>query len=54
MKKKNVKVCIVGGGKVGIELASQLTNTGCEVTVIDINLDLINKISNSLDVICYQ
>lgn len=54
VKKKNVKVCIVGGGKVGIELASQLTNTGCEVTVIDINLDLINKISNSLDVICYQ
>ena len=54
MKKKNVKICVVGGGKIGSEIAAQLTDNGCEVTVIDTNLDLINKISNSMDVICYQ
>ena len=54
MKKKNVKICVVGGGKIGSEIASQLTDNGCEVTVIDTNLDLINKISNAMDVICYQ
>ena len=54
MKKKNVKICVVGGGKIGSEIAAQLTDNGCEVTVIDTNLDLINKISNAMDVICYQ
>lgn len=54
MKKKNVKICVVGGGKIGSEIAAQLTDNGCEVTVIDTNLDLINKISNAMDIICYQ
>ena len=54
MKKKNVKICVVGGGKIGSEIAAQLTDNGCEVTVIDTNLDLINKISNAMDVICLR
>lgn len=54
MKKKNVNVCIVGGGKIGCELAMQLADNNCEVTVIEQNLSVVNKISNSADVICYQ
>ena len=34
MKKKNVKICVVGGGKIGSEIAAQLTDNGCEVILI--------------------
>lgn len=54
-EKKNVKVCIVGGGgKIGYALTKQLTMNGCEVTCIDEDASIINTISNTFDVICYQ
>lgn len=53
-RKKDVKVCIVGGGKIGGALAQQLSGTGCEVTVIDRELAVVNRIANALDVISYQ
>ncbi len=53
-EKKNVKVCIIGGGKIGGALTSQLSENGCEVTVVDQDLMIVNKIANALDVITYQ
>lgn len=53
-EKHTIKVCIVGGGKIGYALAGQLSEAGCEVTCIDNNLAVINHISNVFDIICYQ
>lgn len=53
-EKDNVKVCVVGAGKIGGALAAQLSGTGCEVTIIDRDLEVVNRISNTLDVICFQ
>lgn len=52
--KKNVKVIIVGAGRIGITLADHLSETGCEVTIIDKELPIINHINNSLDIICLR
>ncbi|MBQ4283483.1 MAG: Trk system potassium transporter TrkA [Lachnospira sp.] len=55
MKKQNVvKVCIVGAGKIGCSLIEQLAGSGCEVTAIDKELAVINRVSTTYDVICYQ
>lgn len=53
-RQSDVKVCIVGGGKIGCSLIEQLAGDGCEVTVIDKELSVINKVSTTYDVICYQ
>lgn len=53
-RQNNVKVCIVGGGKIGCSLIEQLAGSGCEVTAIDKELSVINRISTAYDVICYQ
>ena len=52
--KKNVKVIIVGAGRIGITLATHLSKIGCEVTLIDKELPIINYINNSLDIICLR
>ncbi len=53
-KQKNVKVCIVGAGKIGCSLIEQLAGNGCEVMVIDKDLSVIKRISATYDVMCYQ
>lgn len=54
MKKSNVKVFIVGSGLVGRTLARQLANDGCEITVIDKDMSVLEEIGNTLDVIGFQ
>lgn len=55
MKKQNdVKVCIVGAGKIGCSLIAQLAGGGCEVTAIDKELSVLNRVATTYDVICYQ
>ena len=47
-----MKIIIVGAGKVGSSVARVLAAEGHDITVIDKRPDVINNISNSLDVIC--
>lgn len=44
-------IIIVGGGKVGFTLASQLQHEGHEITVIDRSEQVVTHINNTLDVI---
>ncbi|MDD6208765.1 MAG: Trk system potassium transporter TrkA [Clostridiales bacterium] len=53
-KKKDINVFIVGGGGIGKELARHLSMDGCKVTVIDKDLNVVNELGNSMDVICFQ
>lgn len=46
-----MQVIIVGCGKVGNSLAYHLTKEGCNVTVIDTNLKLIEKFTQTHDII---
>ena len=48
-----MNIIIVGGGKVGIDLTSLLSNEGHDVTVIDTMPKLIENIVNDYDVIGY-
>lgn len=54
MNTKTMKVFIIGTGNIGISIATQLSKEGCQVTVIDKNPDVLETISNSIDVIGYQ
>jgi len=45
-----MKIVIIGGGKVGFTIASQLTREGHDIVVVDNNRQVVNNISNSLDV----
>lgn len=45
-----MKVIIVGCGKVGTSIATQLNYEGHEIVVVDINGDAVQNLSNSLDV----
>ncbi len=47
-----MNIIIVGGGKVGVSIAKQLSAENHDVTVVDQSEELVDKISNSLDVIC--
>ncbi len=49
-----MKIIIAGGGKVGYSVAETLSAEGHDVTVIDRDPEVIERISNSLDVICVQ
>ena len=44
MKKKNVKVYIIGSGLVGRTLARQLANDGCEITIVDKDMSVLEEI----------
>lgn len=48
-----MQIVIVGAGKVGFTLATQLQLEGHDITVLDKNEQVIEKIGNSLDVIGY-
>ncbi|MGN1277633.1 MAG: NAD-binding protein, partial [Floccifex sp.] len=45
-----MNIIIVGMGKVGFEITKQLDEEGHDITVIDNNLAVLNKITNQLDV----
>ncbi|MDD7281556.1 MAG: NAD-binding protein [Erysipelotrichaceae bacterium] len=45
-----MKIIIVGCGKVGFQIAKQLDDEGHDITVIDNNTYVLNKITNILDV----
>ncbi len=49
-----MKIIIAGGGKVGYSVAETLSAEGHDITVIDREPEVIERISNSLDVICVQ
>lgn len=53
-RKKKIKVHIVGAGEIGRTLAAQLSQDDCEVTVVDTDAQVVNALSNSLDVYCYR
>lgn len=48
-----MRIIIAGGGTVGFSLAQQLSMEKHEVTVIDPDEAVVERISNALDVICY-
>lgn len=49
-----MKIIIAGGGKVGYTVAETLSGEGHDITVIDQDPGVIDRVSNSLDVICVQ
>ncbi|MCD8026890.1 MAG: Trk system potassium transporter TrkA [Clostridiales bacterium] len=46
-----MKIIIVGCGKVGASIATQLNNEGHEIAVVDINRSAVEDLSNSLDIL---
>lgn len=49
-----MKILIAGGGKVGANLAQQLSASGYDVTVIDRNLEVLEGIQERFDVMAVQ
>ncbi len=49
-----MKIVIIGNGKVGNNLASQLVGEGHDVTVVDKNPDTLKRIQDSQDVMCVE
>ena len=47
-----MKIIIAGGGKVGYSVAETLSAEGHDITVIDRDPQVIEHVSNTLDVIC--
>lgn len=45
-----MQIIIIGAGKVGNTLATQLVKEGHDVTVIDINGEVLNDLSNTIDI----
>ncbi len=52
--RKDMKIFIVGGGKIGGALTGQLSRDGYDLTVIDRDPDVVRSLSNSMDIICYE
>ncbi len=52
--RSDMKIFIVGGGKIGRALAGQLVHDGYEITVIDRDEEVVNSLGNSMDIICLQ
>lgn len=50
IKTKAFKIIIVGTGKVGSTLAGRLTDEGCDVTIIDKNREVVDKLAESYDI----
>ncbi len=49
-----MQVIVVGCGKVGTRIASQLSQEGCNITVIDNNPSHLRRISDTYDVLCVE
>ena len=47
-KSKTLKIIIVGTGKVGSTIAGKLTEEGCDVTVVDKNREVVEKLAETL------
>ena len=47
-----MNIVIVGAGKVGYSLAKYLSIEGDNVTIIDNKIEPLERINNSLDVMC--
>ena len=47
-----MRILIVGDGKVGYTLASELLREGHDITIIDQNEAVLRKTEDNLDVIC--
>lgn len=47
-----MQITVVGGGKVGFTLASQLEKEGHDIAIIDNRLKIIEKCDDQLDVLC--
>lgn len=55
MKQEDVKkTFIIGGGEIGQNLAKQLAHAGHKVTVIDRSEEVVDRLGNNLDAICFQ
>lgn len=50
----NMKIFVVGGGKIGGSLVVQLAHDGYDITVIDNEETVVNRLSTMADVICFQ
>ena len=51
LRGKFMRIIIVGCGKVGSTIASELNLEGHEISVVDINHGAVDKLANSLDVL---
>lgn len=49
-----MKIVIIGNGKVGSSIAASLVSEGHDVTVVDCNAQKLQKLQNSLDVMCIE
>ncbi len=49
-----MKIIIIGGGKVGYTLAKQLSTENHDITVIDNNINALNRADETLDVMCIK
>lgn len=53
-RRKSMQIFVVGGGEIGKALVVQLAHDGYELTVIDREENVVNSMSNTADVICFQ
>jgi trk system potassium uptake protein TrkA len=49
-----MRVIIVGAGKVGYGLAEKLSSEDHDITIVDINSDVVKKVGDQIDVICIK
>ncbi len=49
-KGKTLKIIIVGTGKVGSTLAGKLAEEGCDVTIVDKNREVVDKLAEAYDI----
>lgn len=49
-KAKTLKIIIVGTGKVGSTLAGKLAEEGCDVTIVDKNREVVDKLAEAYDI----
>ena len=49
-----MKIIIIGGGKVGYNLAENLSREDNDITIIDKNADALKKAAEYLDVMCIK
>ena len=54
MRKKNMKIVIIGDGKVGFKLAKQLSEESYDVVMIDNSAARLEMANNTLDVFCVK
>lgn len=45
-----MKIIIVGCGKIGSTLAQELSDSGHDLTVVDLNPDRLSQLTNTLDI----